>query len=81
VTVSKKLWHINMCELGVHQSQQLGDIYMRHSDGKCNIADLFTKEIKDAPHFQKMAFTSTTPQRVLDMIPTTSNPLIVIEGC
>jgi hypothetical protein len=45
-----------MRELGVRQSQQLGDVNVQHIDGKRNIADLFTKEIKDAPHFQKNGF-------------------------
>jgi hypothetical protein len=67
VMVSKKLRHINMCELGVRQSQQSGNVDVRHIEGKSNIADLFTKEIKDTLHFQKMATTITTPRRVEDM--------------
>jgi hypothetical protein len=78
VTVSKKLRHINMRKLGVRQSQQSGAVDVCHIDGKRNIANLFTKEIKDASHFQKMAFTITTPCRVSDMTPATNNS--VIEG-
>jgi hypothetical protein len=46
VTVSKKLRHINMRELGVRKSQQVGAVDIRHIGGKRNIADLFTKEIR-----------------------------------
>jgi hypothetical protein len=80
VTVSKKLRHSNMRELGVRQSQQLGDVDVRHIDGKRNIADLFTKEIKDASHFQKMAFTITTPRRIVDLLPTNASEHSAIEG-
>jgi hypothetical protein len=80
VTVSKKLRHINMRELGVRQSQQQGAVDVRHIDGKRNIANLFTKEIKDAPHFQKMTFTITTPRRIADMSPMVPCPLDAIEG-
>lgn len=69
-----------MRELGVRQSQQVGAVDIRHIDGKRNIADIFTKEIKDVPHFQKMAFTITTPRRVEDMHAPTSSDPIVIEG-
>jgi hypothetical protein len=50
-TVSKKLWHINMRELGIRQSQQQGDVNVKYIDDKPNIADLFKKEIKDSSHF------------------------------
>jgi hypothetical protein len=42
VTVSKKLRHINMRELGVRLSQQQGEVDVRHIDGKNNIADLYS---------------------------------------
>jgi hypothetical protein len=68
VSVSKKLRHINMRELGVRLAQQQGDVDIQHIDGKKNIADLFTKEIKDSHHFQEMAFTITTPQLLVDYL-------------
>jgi hypothetical protein len=55
-------------------------VIVKHIDGKCNITDLFTKEIKDAIHFQKMAFTITTPRRIADMSPATCTDYIAIEG-
>jgi hypothetical protein len=68
-SVSKKLRHMNMRELGVRLAQLNGDIDVRHIEGKRNIADLFTKEIKYASHFQEMAFTITTPRLVADLEP------------
>jgi hypothetical protein len=80
VTVSKKLRHINMRELGVRLFQQQGDIDVRHIEGKKNIADLFTKEIKDSQHFRNMAFTITTPRLVADLISQSSSPSVGIKG-
>jgi hypothetical protein len=69
-----------MRELGVRQSQQLGDVHIRHIDGKRNTADLFTKEIKDASHFQKMAFTITTLRRIADMLPPITPNVVAMKG-
>jgi hypothetical protein len=80
VTVSKKLRHINMRELGVRLSQKKGDVNIQHIDGKRNIADIFTKEMKDTAHFQKMAFTITSPRLVADMSDLTLSDPLVIEG-
>jgi hypothetical protein len=80
VTVSKKLRHINMRELGVRLSIQNGDVDVRHIEGKKNIADLFTKEMKDAQHFRNMAFTITTPRLVSDMSSPTNCDHAVIKG-
>jgi hypothetical protein len=62
VSVSKKLRHINMRELAVRLYQKLGYISVMHIEGKKNVADIFTKEIKEAAHFRRMAFTLTTPR-------------------
>jgi hypothetical protein len=69
VSVSKKLRHMNMRELGVRLAQTKGNVDVRHIEGKRNIADIFTKEIKDSSHFQEMAFTITTPRLVADLEP------------
>ena len=50
VTVSRKLRHVNMRNLRVRLSQRLGEISVAHIDGKRNIADIMTKEIKDDNH-------------------------------
>lgn len=57
-----------MRELGVRLAQQQGDVNIQHIDGKKNIADLFTKEIKDSHHFQEMAFTITMPQLLVNYL-------------
>jgi hypothetical protein len=67
IMVSKKLLHINMRKLGVRQNQKDGKVDICHIKGKHNIADLFTKEIKDSTHFQRMAFTITSPRLVANM--------------
>jgi hypothetical protein len=61
MSVSKKLRHINMRELSVQLYQRLGYVSVQHIEGKKNVADIFTKEIKDPAHFRSMAFTLTTP--------------------
>jgi hypothetical protein len=80
VSVSKKLRHINMRELGVRLAQQSGHVDIQHIDGKKNIADLFTKEIKDSKHFQAMAFTITTPRLIVDIDISHHDSLAVIKG-
>jgi hypothetical protein len=80
VTVSKKLQHISMGEVSICQSQHLGDVGIKHINGKRNIADLFTKEIKDSAHFKKIAFTSTTPPLVADALSTNLSQPDIIEG-
>jgi hypothetical protein len=81
VSVSKKLRHINMHGLRVHLAQQSGHVNIKHIDGKKNIADLFTKEIKDSKHFQAMAFTITTLRLIVDMDTSHHDSLAVIKGC
>jgi hypothetical protein len=68
-TVSRKLRHINMRDLSVRLAHQLGHIDVRHIAGKRNIADLFTKEMKDVAHFREMAFTITSPRKISDLPP------------
>jgi hypothetical protein len=50
-----------MRELGAQLAQKDSNIDIHHIKGKWNIANLFTKEIKDSSHFQNMAFTITSP--------------------
>jgi hypothetical protein len=80
VSVSKKLRHINMRELGVRLAQQSGHVDIQHIDGKKNIADLFTKEIKDSKHFQAMAFTITTPRLIVHIDISRHDSLAVIKA-
>jgi hypothetical protein len=75
MSVSKKLRHINMRELSVRLYQRLGYVNVRHIPGKRNVADIFTKEIKDPAHFRSMAFTLTTPRLLADWDSTTGESL------
>jgi hypothetical protein len=51
-----------MRELSVRLYQKLGYVNVQHIEGRKNIVDIFTKEIKAAAHFRSMTFTITTPQ-------------------
>lgn len=62
-TVSRKLRHINMQNLSVRLAQQKQDISIKHVDGKRNIADILTKEHKDAEHFRGMMRAVTSPRQ------------------
>jgi hypothetical protein len=61
VAVSKKLRHLNMHELGVRLSQKLGDVDVRHIEGKKNPADLFTKEMKGTAYYRLLVSLVTSP--------------------
>jgi hypothetical protein len=76
VYVSKKLRHINMRELSVRLYQKLGYVNVQHMEGRKNIADIFTKEIKDAKHFRSMAFTITPPRLLANWDLTTGINLV-----
>jgi hypothetical protein len=67
-TVSRKLRHINMRELAVRAAQLNKDISVEHIEGKLNIADLFTKEMKDTAHFHDLALTITSPRRISEIL-------------
>ena len=54
--ISKWLRHINIQESAMRDDIDKGDVMLSHLPGNCNIADLFTKEIRDVTHFQTMAF-------------------------
>jgi hypothetical protein len=62
VAVSKKLRHLNMRELGVRLSQKLGEVDIRHIEGKSNPPDIFTQEIKGVPHYRQLASLVTSPR-------------------
>ena len=59
-TVSRKLRHVNMRDLGVRLHQHLGDVTIMHIDGKRNVADIMTKEMKDTAHFTDIANVITS---------------------
>ena len=67
-TVSRKLRHVNMRNLGVRLAQKNQEIDMKHIPGKRNIADILTKEHKDVEHFRNMMKTITSPRRYADLV-------------
>jgi hypothetical protein len=75
VSVLKKLRHINMRELAVRLYQKLGYVSVHHIEGKKNVANIFTKEIKEPAHFRSIAFTITTPRLLANWDHETSESL------
>ena len=57
--------YVNMRNLVIRLQQRLGNVQVQHVDGKCNVADLFTKEMKDSQHFLEMADMVTSPREIL----------------
>jgi len=50
-TTTKGLWHIQIRDNHVRENVESKFIRIAHVGGKVNIADLFTKEMKDTGHF------------------------------
>ena len=50
-TTSKGLRHVQMRENRVRENVSNNFVSICHVDGKVNLADLFTKEMKDVTHF------------------------------
>ena len=48
---TKGLWHIQMRENMVHENVENSFITVERIGGKVNLADLFTKEMRDTTHF------------------------------
>ena len=48
---NKKMRHLNICNMAVHDAHRCSDIIISHLPGDLNVADLFTKEHKDDTHF------------------------------
>jgi hypothetical protein len=64
-----------MRELSVRLYQRSGYVQVHHIEGKRNVSDIFTKEIKEVAHFRKMAFTLTTPRLLANWDPLTGESL------
>ena len=45
--------------------QRIGNVIIKHIDGKLNVADLFTKEMKDTAHYLEMVDMVTSPRVIL----------------
>jgi hypothetical protein len=53
-TTTKGLRHIQMKENRVRESILTNFVTIKHIDGKINLADLFTKEMRDISHFVEL---------------------------
>jgi hypothetical protein len=63
-----------MQELAIRGTvQQKQEITVEHITGKLNIANLFTKEIKDTNHFNSLALSITNPCQISEILQTASS--------
>jgi hypothetical protein len=62
---TKGLHHIQMKENRVRENVQNSFVHICHVDGKTNLADLFTKEMRDTSHFVALRDIMLHP-RLLD---------------
>jgi len=53
-SMTKGLHHIKMRENHVHENVENHFVSIEHIGGKQNLADLFTKEMKDTVHFVEL---------------------------
>jgi hypothetical protein len=51
---SKGLWHIQMKENRVRENIISAFVTIHHIEGKVNLADIFTKEMRDTSHFVEL---------------------------
>jgi hypothetical protein len=51
---TKGLRHIQMCENFVRENIASNFVHIQHIDGRLNLADIFTKEMKDTAHFVEL---------------------------
>ena len=51
---SKGIKHLNLQENKVRELQQSARCHIRHIPGSINPCDIFTKEIRDGPHFRSL---------------------------
>ena len=62
--ITKRLRHLNIREVAVRDAQRLGEVSVGHIPGTLNVADIFTKEMKDTAHF--VALRASIMSRRLD---------------
>ena len=62
---TKGLRHIQMKENHVRENVENSFVLIKHITGKQNLADLFTKEMKDTSHFVELRDLMMQPRTVL----------------
>ena len=61
LNISKRLRHFNIREVAVRDDIRSNAITVSHLPGRENTSDIFTKEIRDNDHFQKLSFRLISP--------------------
>jgi hypothetical protein len=61
-STSKGLHHIQMKENRVRENVRSNFVRITHVDGKTNLADLFTKEMRNTAHFVSLRDIMMRPQ-------------------
>jgi hypothetical protein len=64
-STTKGLRHIQMKENRVRENVANQFVHVQHIDGKINLADIFTKEMKDVTHFIELRDRIMCPRLVL----------------
>jgi hypothetical protein len=64
-TVSKKIRHLNIHEVAVHNAQKAGIVNIHHVPGHLNVANIFTKEHKSDAIFYELEFQLIRPWDLL----------------
>jgi len=60
--ITKKLRHLNIREVAVRDAVRNKDIVLAHIPGVLNLADIFTKEMKDVQHFLQLRAAILSPR-------------------
>ena len=70
---TKGLRYIQIRENAVREAIQSGFITLQHVAGKLNVADLFTKEMKDVEHFHIISsiLLQDAPSTIMSQVRTT----------
>jgi len=63
-TTTKGLRHIQMRENMVREQVENNFVSIKHIGGKVNIADLFTKEMRDTTHFVQLRNLTMRPRSI-----------------
>ena len=64
--ITKKLRHLNICEVAIRDAVRNKDIVMGHAPRLLNLVDIFTKEMKDAHNFLQLQAAIMSPRVPLD---------------
>ena len=80
---TRSIRHIQLRENHVCENVQNKNVQIKHTAGKTCLADIFTKEDKDKPHFLKIRNQLVKPNSNLNqnVIQITKNTDKVVDSC